>query len=624
MNEELKVVISAEIGDLKKGLKEAKSEISSVEKETNKTSKEIQKSMEKVNKAVKTGMTVAVGAITAAVGAVAGFMGKVTESADRVDKLSQKMGISTDAFQEWEYACEICGLDVEVLKRAIKSLDEQMYAAADGSAEAQARFEALGVTWVDNEGQLKSNEELFKDTMLGLAAMSDETERNRIANELFGKSYQELIPLLNEGDEGLANLLQTAHDLGLVMSEEDIKAFAEFNDKITTIKESLGAMFEQVAADLLPIFQELADKVMEHLPEIQEKIEQIGEKVSDVIQWIVDNWSTISTIAAIIAGIAVAIQLVTTALGIYNSVMTVVNAVSLPMVGTIALIIAAIAALVVIIVLCVKHWDEIKEKVSEVWNKIKDWTQKAVEDVKNFFINLWESITNTVNNIKEGIVEKFTAIKEAITNKIKEAKEKVVNIFTEIKNFITEKVTAVRDTVNNIFTSIKDGITSRIEGARSAVVSKFEAIRTGIKEKIDAAREAVHSAIEKIKSFFNFNWSLPKLKMPHISITGSFSISPPSVPHFSISWYAKGGVFDKPTLFNFGDSIGGLGEDGAEAVVPLEKNTEWLDKIAERLNGNQKPIPIVLQVDGKTFAETSISSINQLTKQTGSLGLVLI
>lgn len=624
MNEELKVVISAEIGDLKKGLKEAKSEIASVEKETGKSSKEIQKSMEKVNKAVQTGMTVAVGAITAAVGAVAGFMGKVTESADRVDKLSQKMGISTDAFQEWEYACEICGTDVEVLKRAIKSLDEQMYAAADGSTEAQARFEALGVTWTDNEGQLKSNEAIFEDTMLALAAMSDETERDRLANEMFGKSYQELIPILNQGDEGLANLLQTAHDLGIVMSEEDIKAFAEFNDKITTIKESLGAMFEQVAADLLPIFQDLADRVMEHLPEIQEKIEQIGEKVSNVIQWIVDNWSTISTIAAIIAGIAVAIQLVTTALGIYNSVMTVVNAVSLPMVGTIALIIAAIAALVVIIVLCVKHWDEIKEKVSEVWNKIKEWTQKAVEDVKNFFINLWESITNTVNNIKEGIVEKFTAIKEAITNKIKEAKEKVVNIFTEIKNFITEKVTAVRDTVNNIFTSIKDGITSRIEGARSAVVSKFEAIRTGIKEKIDAAREAVHSAIEKIKSFFNFNWSLPKLKMPHISITGSFSISPPSVPHFSISWYAKGGVFDKPTLFNFGDSIGGLGEDGAEAVVPLEKNTEWLDKIAERLNGNQKPIPIVLQVDGKTFAETSISSINQLTKQTGSLGLVLI
>ena len=74
----------------------------------------------------------------------------------------------------------------------------------------------------------------------------------------------------------------------------------------------------------------------------------------------------------------------------------------------------------------------------------------------------------------------------------------------------------------------------------------------------------------------NFNWSLPKLKLPHLSITGKFSISPPSVPKFSISWYKLGGVFDKKMLFPYGGNVGGLGEDGAEAIVPLEKNTMWL------------------------------------------------
>ena len=112
--------------------------------------------------------------------------------------------------------------------------------------------------------------------------------------------------------------------------------------------------------------------------------------------------------------------------------------------------------------------------------------------------------------------------------------------------------------------------------------------------------------------------------MPRISISGKFSLNPPSAPKFSISWNKLGGIFDKPTLFNYGGSLQGIGEDGAEAVVPLEKNTKWLDKLAERITAKQGNIPIVLQVDGKTFAQVSIDSINALTRQRGTLGLNII
>ena len=123
----------------------------------------------------------------------------------------------------------------------------------------------------------------------------------------------------------------------------------------------------------------------------------------------------------------------------------------------------------------------------------------------------------------------------------------------------------------------------------------------------------------------NFKWELPKIKLPHFSITGKFSLNPPSIPKFSVSWYKLGGIFDSPTLFPFGNGrIGGLGEDGAEAIVPLEKNTEWLDRIAEKLTQKSDSTPIILQVDGKTLAQTSIDSINQLTRQTGRLSLNLV
>jgi len=144
---------------------------------------------------------------------------------------------------------------------------------------------------------------------------------------------------------------------------------------------------------------------------------------------------------------------------------------------------------------------------------------------------------------------------------------------------------------------------------------------------MDNAKSVVSSAIEKIKSFFNFSWSLPHIKLPHFSISGSFSLNPPSVPHFSISWYKLGGIFDSPTLFGYGNgALGGLGEDGAEAVVPLEKNTGWLDKIATMLNekqggGNR---PIYLMVDGRVFGEIAVDSINELTRLRGTLPLKFV
>ena len=109
--------------------------------------------------------------------------------------------------------------------------------------------------------------------------------------------------------------------------------------------------------------------------------------------------------------------------------------------------------------------------------------------------------------------------------------------------------------------------------------------------------------------------------MPHISISGKFSLNPISVPKFSISWNKLGGIFEKPTIFNYGGSLQGLGEDGAEAVVPLEHNTQWLTRIAEMLSERMSNNPTVLMVDGKVFAQTAINTINQQTKQTGKLAI---
>ena len=121
---------------------------------------------------------------------------------------------------------------------------------------------------------------------------------------------------------------------------------------------------------------------------------------------------------------------------------------------------------------------------------------------------------------------------------------------------------------------------------------------------------------------------MPKIKTPKFAITPSGwklgDLLDGVIPKLGITWNARGGVFDKPTVFGYGNGLQGIGENGAEAVVPLENNLEWLNKLAdmlaERMGGGT---PIILQVDGKTFAQTTINAINKNTRQTGKLGINL-
>ena len=313
----------------------------------------------------------------------------------------------------------------------------------------------------------------------------------------------------------------------------------------------------------------------------------------------------------------------------------------------ITLVTLAIAALIAIIVICVKHWDEIKSACANAWNSIKEKTSEVVGKVVDKFNELKDKASEKVNAMKEKVSEKFNAMKDVMGKVMQAAKdtvsEKLDNMkqayeangggmkgavaatMEGIKGFYTAGYTFIDNLTGGKLSSIVDTISSKMNAAKSAVSGVLESIKAKFESILSGAANIVRSGIDKIKSFFNFSWSLPKLKLPHFSVSGKFSLKPPSAPKFSISWYQFGGVFDKKTLFPYGNgSIGGLGENGAEAIVPLEKNTKWLDRLASMLNEKQGGgVPIILQVDGKTLAEVTVDSINNLTRQTGSLPLKL-
>ena len=248
-------------------------------------------------------------------------------------------------------------------------------------------------------------------------------------------------------------------------------------------------------------------------------------------------------------------------------------------------------------------WEAIKSTISGALDAIGGWISGKMEAAKQTFTTIttaigttastaWNTISSTTStiwgNIQNAVGSKIEAartafstasgaIKSAASTAWSAISSTTSSIWGTITSTISSKVNSAKSTVSSVFNSIKSTISSVLNSALSTVNSIFGSIQSAISNKINAAKSAVSSAISAIKSAFNFSWSLPKLKLPHISISGSFSINPPSVPHFGISWYKEGGILTQPTIFGAaGNNLLAGGEAGAEAVVPLA--TLW-DKL---------------------------------------------
>jgi phage-related protein len=286
--------------------------------------------------------------------------------------------------------------------------------------------------------------------------------------------------------------------------------------------------------------------------------------------------------------------------------------ISAPVVAAVAAVVAIIGVLVGAFMHLWNTNEEFRNNITAIWDGIKakfeNFTNGLLERINSLGFN-FQSITDVIKAIWQGfcdflapvfettfqlisdtlgsaldlilnIVDFFAAVfkgdwqgaGEAVMNIVKTLLDYVKNIFNTMHTFIMRIVEQIKRPVLDTFEKIKSSVTGKLNTVKSTVTSIFENIRKTISDKINSAKAVVENGINKIKGFFNFSWSLPKLKLPHFKISGSFSLNPPSVPSFGIDWYAKAMdnpmIMNKPTAFGI-NSMGQImagGEAGSEVV----------------------------------------------------------
>jgi len=227
----------------------------------------------------------------AAGGALLAVADKAADTTDRIDKMSQKLGMSRQGFQEWDYILSQNGVSIDSMGSGMKTLTNQLDELSKGGKVATDAFSELGLSYDDLAG--KSQEEVFEITVQALQSMEDETKRAAIANDLLGRSGQELAPLLNAGAESVEDLKAKAHELGIVLEDDAIDAGVKFQDTMDDLKRVGGTLFAHLGTELIPIFQNLADWVIEHMPEIKEFTSTAFDVISTAVKtlwgWFSDN-----------------------------------------------------------------------------------------------------------------------------------------------------------------------------------------------------------------------------------------------------------------------------------------------------------------------------------------------
>ena len=416
-------------------------------------------------------------------------------------------------------------------------------------AQAEA-FAKLGIQTKNADGSLRDADTVWQETIAALGNMENETERDAIAMELMGKSASELNPLIEDGGETYQKMAETMQKYGLDFIDEETLAKAnEFNDTLDTMKALGMTALQTVGAQLAGYLAPALAKVADLVGKFAGWLAQLDPRVLTII-------ATIGGVMAVVAPLLIGLGKVAFAISSIMNLMAIIGPAIGGIVAALGPVILIIGAVVAAGILLYKNWDTIKQKAIELWTTIKA----------------------TFNGLKQSVVTIFTAVKTFVTT-----------VWNGILTKIRTVVNTIRNTVSTVFNNLKGIVTTVWNGIKKAIIEPIQNAWTTLQRIVNRIRNLFPLSVGRIFS---------NLKVPHIEVSGGsapFGIGGLGrKPSIHVSWHAQGGIFDRPTLLtDQNGNIHGLGERGAEAIMPLDPLWEHLDRIAEAAQSQQPFAPVI-------------------------------
>lgn len=529
---------------------------------------------------------IGIGTAVAGGGGLFAYADSAIQAGDASYQLSNRLGITTQDASLLSKMLNITGTDSTAFTSTMGKMDKAVLSAGKSGNTTTKALSDYGVKLTDAKGKMLPMTDQLGILSEAYKKSEDAGTSDAFATQVLGNKGAQLIPILEDYTDAKTKASAVV-GIGI-----DPKEAHETAQQLATLKLQVQQTGSVVAKALIPIvsqllpptvklFQDLATQVKANKPQLDNFLQsalnigkgivttllppikdvfnfvtQHGEAAKNIILGIGVGFVALSVVKGILGGIKIATEAWTVAQGIFNAVMDA---------NPVAIFVLAVVGLIAIGVTLYENW----------------------------------------GTISAGLKVIFTAIKTAIGEAFNGAKDIVMTVFNGIVGFgrgCYSGITGAFSAIGGFFGGIWNGVKSGAEGAYNGI--------TGVFNKVGGFFSGIGADIKRIWDGI-WNFKLPHIPLPHFNISGKFSLDPPSIPSMGVNWYAKGGVFNSAQTI-------GVGENGKEAVMPLENNTGWIDELASKINnkmGNigksDTPTYVIIQVDGKEFARATAKPMSK-------------
>ena len=496
---------------------------------------------------------------------------------DEVLTLATQTGLATDTIQELMYSAELMDVDFGTVQKSLFKLTQNMNKTEEGNEGLAAAFDRLGVSIDAPKGGMRTAEQVFYDVIDALGTVENQTDRDALAFEIFGKSSQELNSMIAIGSDGIKEFADEAHAAGAVMDGDALEALGAMDDGFQRANQSIEAAKRELALALAPAISTVAETFAEMARDAdwQEIFSGIAEGVAEILPSLLSMAK--KALPAISEILGTILPIVLTLLDnvdfgpLLDAVIDCLNVLA-PVLAQLA--VDLLPSLVDLIAAVIPIITDIIEVLKPILEIIGPGIAAVLQLISTGLTTFQQIISNYV-----------LPILGKLSDKAKEVGDKMrewVNRQTEERQWMVNNWSIIEETVSRAVQNMKTVLANSWQAIVSTTTSKFQEVKNKIVTPIEQAVSAVKNLISNMKSAFSgVSFSLPRIRMPHLSVSGSWSFNPPRVPSFSVRWYRDamrdGMILNTPTIFGqMNGRLLGAGEAGPEAVVGVTSLREMI------------------------------------------------